>query len=378
MPEFPLPVAGIVPYELPDQPSASEEHVAHHYQVHGKLNGWCDPYADLGAPSNGTDDDTDYVAEALDSADYVWLNPERSWNLNTVGVRGGCTFDMNSAAVKHADEADDHMITLASNTEVMATILGGRIDGNKANQIAPRRAIFLSNASGGVSDASHQISGTRIRDCSGSGIFIDTQTRGCLIERIRSYNCDEYGVVAGGTDCYWNLLNIGQSGLAGVWIVAESNEFTNGKVWLSGRVPTTLHGVALGRYPAFLVERGTAGISGFNIQQNYGDGIRVFRQGGTDIKGVSIDCRFDSNNIAASSPSAYYAVHLADAYGCNVRGTVTNSLAAFASGIVQASIACSSGANDNDINMTGDPAAWTADFGGTILDNRVYVNGVQQ
>lgn len=335
-------------------------------QGYKKLNGTVDPRADFGAVGNGSIDDTDRFQQALDTGLTVKPASGRTYKVEHLEGHDGQTLDLRGVTLLHKEAADDDLLTLSSNTDTHFELVGGYIDGNRANQSAARNAVNLSNASGPVSVARHRVVDTVITETKGSGLIIGVQTRGCMIRGVETYKNDEHGIVSGGNDCDYEQIICGQSGKSNLYAAADNCTYNGGKLWMAGQIDSS--------YSALLVERSNQSFGRFNIQQAQGDGVRVFRSG-VDIEGIYLEAIIDSCNRAAGTA---YALNLGDAYDSEYHIRVTNSLAAIDfPGVVTAAVRYAAGATRNVVFLSGPAAAYNSDaWTGTLLANKQWTAGV--
>lgn len=157
-----------------------------------------------------------------------------------------------------------------------------------------QHAIFLE---GTVPSAltEHRCNRLTISGFTGDGVHQGGYTRSTALHEIRTYQCDGYGFVLGGSDSLHGMLEAGSSGLAGFRVAAGSVNVAVAKAWQSGR----LDGVS----PNILVEASDVALAAVESQESAGSGITVFKTG-LRLDGITIVGKSSSDNLANTGGAA--------------------------------------------------------------------------
>ena len=256
-----------------------------------------------------------------------------------------------------------------------------RIHGNKAAQTTANRGIDLHRIGttiGGVL-ARDRIENVVIEHTSGTGLYVGHAVRDSLVSGVSTYHCDEYGIHLAGGDSQVANINVGQSGLAGLYVQGGAYLITNVKSWCSGRLDY--------QSPGFWFAGNTLTVSSCHSQENRGQGFLWQRSGANPITGfIGAGLLSDSNNDAMNHPSEVAAVNgyttFVDFDVRNVTGAVITGVTTKAAGIggtTTAGLQVSESSVYNSITLgVQGQSSYVATAGSNTADNTIHLNGREQ
>lgn len=202
------------------------------------------------------------------------------------------------SVIKHsAKRADgEHLLLLEVPDAKYVSLRNFGIDGNRKAQTGLAAAIHFDNTAGKVNGAArHLIRDVHIRNVAGTGIFWGYRMRSSVVDNVNIYYCDEYGFHGNVfSDNTIQNLDVGQSGLAGVYLVnCFNSKFSNIKSWYSGRLQAGS--------PGIYQRNGAINVySNILAQENSGSGMMMYGAD-TAISGVIVrGFNSDSDNAQAA------------------------------------------------------------------------------
>lgn len=344
----------------------------------------------------GTSDDTTVVQAAIDSGAVVELPPETllTWDHVKYSHSGGGLIGHSTTVVKQKANASDDLISLASNV-ITDTITRGFSAIQDPTQSGVRSGLFLNNASGGIGTAAHRfgdlkfgsavVSGSQVTGgFNGDSYHVGSQTRGTFGWNLRSYFPKGFGLNSQGADSTYMLVESGQSGKASINAAAPNCGFLGGKVWEAANLNGT--GTPPSNQAGLLIADSNQAFLGFNIQQNFTDGVLGLQHAGNDLLNIILAaCVLDSNNWGGTGAGVGAgAVRLVKTYFSYLEFAVSNSIG----GPVHAYAVSGATSDSNEIRFRGPatttgsnpvaPAAYTVPIaaGGGLGGSTVTSNGV--
>lgn len=259
---------------------------------------------DHGARGDGATDDSAAVREALQSARSSGQPATIYFPQGTYAVKAG-TLTVppgHPMTIRGDGPRSSRLSLLASETGVdalvslnatFAAVENLQLDGGgstKGNDLLVLNAGY------------NRVSNCNIDRAPGTGLAIGKQHRALahmlenlIIRDSMSYGIRVHGTAekedTGSTDGLWSNIDVGRSGLSGVFLQSSSQNMSNVHVWQSGT-----RGGADGDQHGFRVTSRTHIFSGCQAEKNLGDGFR-FESGGGDGTVVS-GCRVWENGGA--------------------------------------------------------------------------------
>lgn len=193
-----------------------------------------------------------------------------------------------------------HVVSVGGSGE-RSIVEGFDIDGNKANGTAGA-GYYYSDSGGhpsGRLNPQHAARDLYIHDTNDNGMHVDGSSGfggGGIYRDIWVYSADGHGVYINQPDGKWDGLDVGQSGLTGVYSdIAHggANRFSASKSWLSGRIDASTHG------RGFHCIDGDIYV-GCVAQDNLASGFDLFNRTNVALVGVTADTNagngFDARN----------------------------------------------------------------------------------
>lgn len=168
------------------------------------------------------------------------------------------------------------------------------IDGNTSNQTAATsHGIYSSDNGYSPTSKTHpRIERVTIQFARTDGIHIDFGSTGAGIHsHITVYGVLGNGIYAGSYDTQWSDVEVGQSGLRGIWADASSQHFTTVKAWFSGAVTASLgHG--------FVSTAGLIQCDSCEFQDNQANGLYLDGAANNVFTGLAVN---GNNRTSATS-----------------------------------------------------------------------------
>lgn len=284
--------------------------------VQAKLREWISP-EDFGAVGNGSAVDTSALQEAINTGNSVRGTPGATYLTGPLTAStAGQTFDFSGCTVKRINGSTHAAIlTLTGSRQ---TVVGGRWDGNKANQSGGAGDKFNHAA---VTITGDDCAVLQINDVDSWGIGI--KGNGCsypIIRGNRSTAADLYGVYVESTasdeygcDISGNVISsVGIPGASGIYLTGSNAPFTyKQRDWsitnnlCTGDTSGSPTGIAI-------TTRGIDGIISGNRTVGYAMGISA------DIAQMS---PITGNRCVDAAGSTAYGIEL-NGSNCNVVGNV--------------------------------------------------------
>lgn len=253
------------------------------------------------------------------------------------------------------------------------TVRNLTIHGNKAGQSAANRGIhWVGDTTNNFTstldedyDECHLVDSVYILLCKGDGIYSEGSSAN-RISNTKILRCDGYGMRIF-QDTHISLVDVGWSGLAGVWVEGDSVTLDNVKSWYSGQITA-----AEGR--GFYITADCGVITNCNAQDNTAQGFLFDGAFGFTANGLLAD----SNS--KGSTGTYYGVDLFNSSYCQITGVARNRYQA--AGPQTKGLKHSGGSTLNDIDFVGAGGDWgtttpysTTDS--TLLLSDIKVNGAR-
>lgn len=246
------------------------------------------------------------------------------------------------------------------------------LDGNKAAQSNANNGIHLTgNTTNNYNDPldedydeAHVIENVYVLKTKGHGIRLEGAGAN-RVHSVRVLRADGYGIWPG-QDNHLSLLDIGWSGLAGMFLDSESCTVTNAKCWFSGQVTPS-------QGQGFYITGDSGSFSCLNSQDNTAQGYLFDSAYGVIAQGLLAD----SNSRNASG--TYYAVDVFNSQYCLIEAVARNRFNSGGPGTL--GLKHSGGSTLNDIRMIAAGGSWgvTTPYGAsTKLASSIIVNGVAQ
>lgn len=277
-----------------------------------------------------------------------------------------------------------HLVVMDTATEFWCRISNMLLDGNKANQSTANDVInFDQSASPG--DKFHRIDNLYVREGKGNGIYLPAGPRACLIADSYIYDNDGYGVRVVETDQIIRNLNIGFSGLDGLYVTGQASRITDVVSFSSGGA-----GIRLGANNLQVIGAFPAANDGDGFLIDISNGSTIIGMcesaGGAVIKASSMHDSYVQITIGpGASATSTYAIDLSGggvARNLFRLGGYTTAYTTFANGSLTGNdvwmnldqiepanqtYTVTNGSTDRALNVTGDTTAQVAAVLGTLL-----------
>jgi hypothetical protein len=308
----------------------------------------------------------DTVAEA--GGGVVYLRPHKWFNTDGIKMRGNVSLvgGGSSTTLAHRANATQDLISLYDYSQMFVTIRNMNINGNSTNQVNPVDGIHLDQTgANGSSLPNHRIQDVYIYGIKGNGIYLGAITRATSVTNVGIYKADGYGLWLAGADSRVSNVDIGQSGLCGVYATGGAYQLDNIKSWYSGRIDTA-------NGDGFLIAGPAIVGSNLYSQDSAGNGFHVFRSGTTITGLVLTGCMADNANGSHATYSAYSFYNVTGAY---VTGSLRTYTPGGTDGVPLNAVTFTGGCSGCDVTIVGaGQSSWFA-LGGDLGANTLRAVG---
>lgn len=185
------------------------------------------------------------------------------------------------SVLKAAPGALAPVLSLAVDTDSRVVLRDFVIDGNKANQTsAAAGGILLSNQGGAGAwtnianqsalhegDPRHLIDSVTVFNTKGAGVSLNGNGA-THVRNLQVAYCDGIGLYVNIPDSFFESVDVGVSGLEGIYVLGSNCRFTNCKAWYSGQLDNT-HG------DGFSIQANRSSLAGCESQDNTRHGYYV-------------------------------------------------------------------------------------------------------
>lgn len=322
----------------------------------------------MAAPSGGDDTATIAAAVATACASNPGAVVFSAGTYITSPITGCSNLSLQGAGISQTTlvlqtGSNDSLLSFVNKTYWSVRDL--TLAGNYPNQTGTSHGIYQSN----TSDPNFQIENVYIKDTLSNGLHLAGNWGAGTVSNLRVVGAQGIGVYTHAWDTHFEDIDVGNSGLQGIYQETGANQWTNVKTWLSGNVtPASGNGFQL----AFAAGIGTSTqINGLFAQDNQACGVVV-----TGMGTVLIAVEANNNNLSSGTyagiclsnastsivighstalsdvpPEQAYGLSLASSINNIIRLTTDNNV----SGMVNGAIGI------NDVNVV--------DADGTVVSN---------